>query len=63
MSVVVINCLKAKECEKTKNTYTFPGPVIVKQFSLVQNSEITPYIKFTWLKNDIAEIKKKIIIK
>ena len=42
-----------------QNTYTFPGPVIVKQLSLVQNSEITPYIKFTWLKNDIAEIREK----
>ena len=42
-------------------TYTFPGPVIVKQFSLVQNSEITPYIKFTWLKNDIAATEEKYI--
>ena len=43
----------------TSDTYTFPGPVIVRQLSLVQNSEITPYIKFTWLKNDIAETRQK----
>lgn len=42
----------------TMDTYTFPGPVIVAHVSLVQNSEITPYIRFTWLKNDTTEIQE-----
>ena len=48
--------------ETFASTYTFPGPVIVAHVSLVQNSEITPYIRFTWLKNETAEIKNSVFI-
>ena len=44
--------------KKTCSTYTFPGPVIVAQVSLVQYSDITSYNRFTWLKKDIA-VKEK----
>lgn len=37
------------------HTYTFPGPVMEAHVVAVQYSDITPYIKLTWLKKEIAE--------
>ena len=45
----------------TKTTYTLSGPTMVAHASGVQYSDTTPYIRFTWLKKDIAG-KKNIVI-
>ena len=44
----------AKTCQSV-STYTLSGPSMAEQDSEVQYSDTTPYIRFTWLKNEIAE--------
>ena len=41
------------------STYTLSGPTMEEQDSEVQYSDTTPYIRFTWLKNEIAETDRK----